>query len=317
MFLVHEIYNRKESHYTTCTLWEHSSQFMRSVGTFRSMLQHIQQSQDAKRVLLLDEQRFSWFATPVAFCAIKPCTVQDMYSVIDPILQKYGWHHSEKLFYHIDAISVDWSSTDYYIGKQGEIRCVVHVIALHRDDRYLAKSVLGNTIDRVSIYPASFFTLHHIKQTLNKQDGTILYIGQYHTKRIAFAQGMYKTCEVLDLGWQVLKDIYEENNIREFFDANPTSLETNSYAKNLVEQSVSFYVDMLMRWLRSYNVQGDIFLVSDIVHNEQFMTTFANSYQQHTQWFVVPLAHVQWLKTYGRSRWQEDIDLQTAAHYFI
>jgi hypothetical protein len=85
---------------------------------------------------------------------------------------------------------------------------MIHIIALQRDDRYSAKSIFGKHIDQVSIYPASFFTLHHIKQALGKQKGTLLSIGQYYTKRIVFSNGIYKTCEVLDLGWQVLKDIY-------------------------------------------------------------------------------------------------------------
>jgi hypothetical protein len=122
---------------------------------------------------------------------------------------------------------------------------------------------------------------------------------------------------VLDLGWQVLKDIYWENNIRDFFDASKTSVQENQYAKGLVEQSVSFYVDMLLRWLRSYNTVGDIFLVSNLVHNEFFMDTFSAGYQQHSQAFIVPLNHIQWLKTYGRTWWAEDIDIQTAAHYYV
>jgi hypothetical protein len=122
---------------------------------------------------------------------------------------------------------------------------------------------------------------------------------------------------VLDLGWQVLKDIYWENNIRDFFDASKTSVQENQYAKGLVEQSVSFYVDMLLRWLRSYNTVGDIFLVSNLVHNEFFMDTFSAGYQEHSQAFIIPLNHIQWLKTYGRTWWAEDIDIQTAAHYYV
>jgi hypothetical protein len=240
-----------------------------------------------------------------------------MYQVIDPIVNKYGGHHSEKLFYHIDAITVNGKDVDYYIGQTWDIRCMIHIIALQRDDRYSAKSIFGKNIDQVSIYPASFFTLHHIKQALGKQNGTLLSIGQYYTKRIVFSNGIYKTCEVLDLGWQVLKDIYGENNIRDFFDASKTSIQENQYAKGLVEQSVSFYVDMLLRWLRSYNTVGDIFLVSNLVHNEFFMDTFSVGYQAHSQAFIIPLNHIQWLKTYGRTWWAEDIDIQTAAHYYV
>ena len=53
---------------------------------------------------------------------------------------------------------------------------MMHIIALQRDDRYQAKSVFGKQIDQISIYPASFFALHHIKQALHKQYGTLLSI---------------------------------------------------------------------------------------------------------------------------------------------
>lgn len=317
MFILHELYRNSESNYNTLSLWEHSSQSGSGKWTLRDMFLKVRSVQDTKKVILLDEQRFSRFATPIAFCAIKPCTTNDMYQVIDPIIQKYGWHHSEKLFYHIDAVSVNWQDTDFYIGAVGDIRCMVYVIALQRDDRYIAKSVFGKSIEQVSMYPSSFFTLHHIKQSLNKQNGTLLSIWQYHSKRIVFANGIYKTCEVLDLGRQVLKDIYTENNIRDFFDEQASSIESNTYAKWLVEQSVKFYVDMLLRWLRSYNTTGDVFLVSNVVHNEFFMDMFSKAYQETSQSFIVPINHIQGLKTYGRNRWPEEIDIQTATHYIV
>jgi len=240
-----------------------------------------------------------------------------MQHIINPIIQRYYTHSTENLFYHIDSVTVNGEPADYYIGQTGDITCIIHIVALYRDDRYYIKSVFGNSVDSIQIYPSCFFTLHHIKQTLAKQDGVILYIGQYYTKRIVFKHGMYQTCEVLDLWWQVLKDIYGENNVRAFFDAKQDDLITNTYAKNLVEQSVRFYVDMLIRRLRSYNTKGDVFLVSEIVHNEYFMSMFNSSYQQTCQSFVVPVTQMHWLKTYGRSWSPEEIDLQTAANYYV
>jgi hypothetical protein len=105
------------------------------------MFIHARNAQTTKKVLLLDEQRFTWFATPIAFCTLKSCTTQDMYKVIDPIVQKYGGHSTEKLFYHIDNITVNGQEADFYIGQTGDIRCMLHVIALQRDDWYIAKSV--------------------------------------------------------------------------------------------------------------------------------------------------------------------------------
>jgi hypothetical protein len=54
------------------------------------MFLQVRRSDDAKKVVLLDEQRFTRFAAPIAFCAVKPCTVQDINNVIDPIIAKYG-----------------------------------------------------------------------------------------------------------------------------------------------------------------------------------------------------------------------------------
>ena len=76
---------------------------------------------------------------------------------------------------------------------------MMHIIALQRDDWYIAKSVFGNQIHQIRIYPSSFFTLHHIKQALHKDTGTLLVIGQYYTKRIVFVDGKFQTCEMLDL----------------------------------------------------------------------------------------------------------------------
>ena len=74
---------------------------------------------------------------------------------------------------------------------------------------------------------------------------------------------------------------------------------------------------MLLRWLRSYQTTGDIFLVSYIVHNEFFMDMFSKSYQEFSQSFIVPINHIQGLKTYGRNWGPEEVDMQTAAHYIV
>lgn len=317
MFIAQEVYRNTKSYFNTLVLGENGSQFVNHQWSLRDIFLQARQASSSKKVLLLDEQRFSWFATPIAFCALEPCTAQDMYQVIDPIIQKYWGHHAEKLFYHIDTITVNWQDVDYYIGQTWDIRCVLHVIALQRDDWYIAKSVFGKEVSQVRMYPSSFFTLHHIKQALHKHHGTLLAIWQYHTKRIVFAHWMYKTCETLDLWRQVLKDIYIENNIRDFFDAKNDDLAGNMYAKWLIEQSVTFYVDMIMRWLRSYDTTWDVFLVSHIVQNEFFMEKFSQSYQQHSQSFIVPINHVAWLKDYGRQRGTEEVDIQTAAHYIV
>jgi hypothetical protein len=238
-----------------------------------------------------------------------------MHAIIEPVIASYGGQASEKMFYHVDAITINGKTSDFYIGKIWDIRCIIHVIMLHREDRYEAKRSLGTVFDLMHVYPTSFFTLHHIKHTLGKKHGTLLYIWQYYTKRITFVNGMYVSCEFLDLGWQVLKDIYIENNIREFFGSE-WSREINDYAEAIIWQSVQFYVDMLIRRLHSQNTQGDVFLVSELMQNTFFMNSFTSAYATITTGFVVPVWHMTWLKTHGKKWRTDEIDIQTAATYF-
>lgn len=277
----------------------------------------VKKNDKKKKLLLLDEDKFFWKTLPVSVHFDKPCTVWDMKAVIDPIVEKVVPNNAEKLFYHMENIYINGEESDYYVGKTGEVKFVLQVVAMWRDKRYDTKAVLWETIEAVHMYPACFFTLHHIKNSLKKHSGTILSLGQYYTKRIVFENGVYKDTEVLDLWRQVLKDVYGENNIADFFDASSELIESNSYAKNLVEQSVQFYVDMLLRRLRTYATKGDIFLVSSLINNEYFMKEFNKQYQHYSLSFVVPLMHMKWLKTYGRNWLSDDIDVQTAAHYFI
>lgn len=317
MFIVREVDAGKESFFTACVFGENTSRFLHASGDYQNLLEMVKKSDKKRKLLLLDEKKFLWVSAPVVAHFDRPCTVGAMKAIIDPIFDAHLRSDTQRLFYHMDDICVNWEPTDYYIWKTGEFRFLLQMVAIRRDNWYDTKAVLWDRIQNVHIYPASFFTLHHIKDTLKKQNGTILTLGQHYTKRIVFENGVYTDSEVVDLGWQVLKDVYAENNITDFFDATSEIIENNPYAKNLVEQSVAFYVDMLMRRLRNYNMKGDVFLVSSLTNNEYFMKEFNSKYQQYSFSFVVPLMHMKWLKTFGRTRAPDDIDIQTAAHYFI
>lgn len=113
----------------------------------------------------------------------------------------------------------------------------------------------------------------------------------------------------------MLKDIYAENNIREFFNTKQALTNLNDYAKNLISQSVRFYVDMLIRRLQSCQTSGDVFLVSELVSHEYFMEAFTATYSTMTTGYIVPVAHMTGLKTFGKQWSAETLDIQTAATY--
>lgn len=317
MFIAREIVTWDKNYFSICSFGEKTSRFSQASGDYKKLLSLVQKSSDKKKLLLLDENKFSWIVVPVVTHFDKACSLSDMKKVIDPIFEKYRRHDTESLFYYVDGLRVDGQETEYYIGKKWEVTFSLHIVSMARDVRYDTKAILGDQTNTIHFYPSSFFTLHHINKTLNKSTGTLLSLGEHHTKRIVFENGHCKGEEIIDLWWQVLKDVYTENTVEALFWANQEQIEANPYAKNLVEQSNEFYVDMLVRRLRSTNTKWDLFFVSSLAENQYFMKQFTKKYQQYSLSFVVPMMHVKWLKTYGRKRSADDLDIQTAAHYFI
>ena len=114
----------------------------------------------------------------------------------------------------------------------------------------------------------------------------------------------------------MLKDIYKENNVLPYFFKSAEEIELNEFAKNLVIQSVDFFVETLMRWMKEYVVPGqDLIIVSSLISNKYFLDRFNQQYKKHTNGFIVPLHYTSDLHTFQRNWESDEIDILTMLNF--
>ena len=62
--------------------------------------------------------------------------------------------------------------------------------------------------------------------------------------------------------------MYKDNQIVKYWYKSAEEIDKNPLAKNLVLESISFYVEFLSKWLNDLQLTNkDVFLVSSIVKN--------------------------------------------------
>jgi hypothetical protein len=136
-----------------------------------------------------------------------------------------------------------------------------------------------------------------------------LYIKENYCKVVAVEDGFYKQIEHINFGINFLMQMYKDNQIVKYRYKSAEEVEHNPLAKNLVLESIRFYVEYLCKWLNDLHLTNkDIFLVSPIVKNGNFMEEFNKSYTSFHNKYIVPFHHSSQLELFGKHRAPEDMD---------
>lgn len=103
--------------------------------------------------------------------------------------------------------------------------------------------------------------------------------------------------------------IYKDNQIVKYRYKSQEEIEANPLAKNLVLEAINFYVGYLCKWLEDLNLTDkDIFLVSPIIKNGNFMDCFNTRYASYHSKYIVPFHSSTHLETFGKQRDPGDMD---------
>lgn len=168
----------------------------------------------------------------------------------------------------------------------------------------------------LKIYPQSFYTVGYLKKNFHKPQIQLLYIFDEYAKVITLTNGKYTRCEKIHFGVRMLKDIYKENNVLPYFFKTTQEIELNEFAKNLVIQSVDFFVETLMRRLKEFLLPGqDLIVVSGLISNTYFLERLNHQYKKNTNGFIVPLHYTSDLHTFHRTRESDEIDILTMLNF--
>lgn len=156
----------------------------------------------------------------------------------------------------------------------------------------------GSDMQGIEIYPESFFTQQFLKHSIKKDHFQLLYLYDESIKLITLERGFYSSRNTMSLGVKILKQIYRENSILQYFDKFEEEIEHNAVAKDLIEQSVDFYAQMVCNRLREHmQLKQDVFFVSSLIKNTPFMNAFKHHYSKTINGFVVPFNPINSLST--------------------
>jgi len=268
-----------------------------------------------KSHFLLDEDRFSFFRFDISIDKDESMSIHELNKIImDKCDLVKKEHHAtgKKLMTIIDSIYIDGEEKKHIVGEKGHIFFRLYVIYLNTDIVHRFDSVYGDILqsENISIMPQSMNTALFLRDTLKKDNFLLLYIRENHVKAIKISHGFYDQMYTLNLGIDAVKKMYKDNGISNYRYKDYDFIEKNELAKQLVEETLEFYSEMLCKRLQdNYCSNTDVILISSMTRNGHFLERFNRVYSRLSNNYIVPFHRAQNLDTFNKTRDPEDMDI--------
>lgn len=261
---------------------------------------------------LLDDTRFHFFRFDIFKELESGFTIDDFNAILEERLAYLKTLTQEELlFTNVDSIFVNGQPKKFLIGACGQIFFRLYFIYINRNTLLDFNKVYGNLFGQkqIKIFPESFKTISFLKRKLERDAFLLLYIKESYCKVIAVEDGFYKTIEHINFGVNFLMQMYKDNQIVKYRYKTAEEIEENPLAKNLVLESISFYVEFLCKWLDDLQLTDkDIFIISPIIKNGNFMDCFNKKYTTYHNKYIVPFHSSNQLETFDRQWDPDDMD---------
>ena len=217
----------------------------------------------------------------------------------------------ELLFPLIDNIYIDWEPKKYLIGEKWQIFFRLYFIYINRNTLLEFNKYYWNVFNQgnVFLWPESFKTVSFLKKKLERDSFLLLYIKETNCKVVAVEDWFYKQIDQINFWVNNLMQMYKDTQIVKYWYKSAAEIDQNPLAKNLVLETIHFYIDILCKWLNDLNLTDkDIFLVSSIVKNGNFMEEFNKIYAWFHNKYIVPFHHSEQLDLFWKHWNPEEMD---------
>lgn len=269
-----------------------------------------------KNYFLLEENNFLYYSLNIELRLDNKITIVYLKKLINNKILYLKSNYNinwKKLLTSIDNIQVGWESKKYLIWEKWYIKFLLNIIFLKSDCLNLFESHFWwSFINNLSfeILPKSFYTLYFIKNILWKNNFNVLYILEDKIKLLKVKNGFYNDfVSIENLGFNMLKSIYKENNILQYLF---TSNISNDFVKDLSLKSLDFYNNILIEWLNeNLEYSWNLLLLSDLNKNTLFVNDFVKKYKTKINWYFLPLNSFDILNKFNFNWNCDEIDLLT------
>ena len=269
---------------------------------------------DEKTVILIDEDNFSFFSYNITQEVDNSFSIDDLKNIIrdKDKESRISYNNIWSLVnYSVDDISVDWKEENYLIWKKWNISFDINLFFLNPEKESLFEiSKWNNFLEKIEIYPSSFFTFNFLKNSFQKNNIHLLYIYENEAKLVEFKNGFYNNISKIPLWISSLKEVFKEKDIINFYFKSFDSQQVNNFAESLIKESIDFYCSLLIKWLNeNINSWSNIFLVSEMIKNKYFLEIFGKYFSDYIQWFVTPFNKIDSFQKFWIKWDYSDIDI--------
>lgn len=262
---------------------------------------------------LLDDSRFHFFRFDIYKKAETPFTMEDLDALVNDRLDYLKTITRETLlFTNIDSIYVNWEQKKFLVWESGDLFFRLYFVYINRNTLLEFNKYYWDVSNQsnIHIWPESYKTVSFLKRNLEKDSFLLLYIKDNSCKVVSIEDGFYKQIESINFWVNNLMQMYKDNQIVKYWYKSAEDIDKNPLAKNLVLESISFYVEFLCKWLNDLQLTNkDVFLVSSIVKNWNFMEEFNKKYASFNNRYIVPFHHSNQLELFWKHFWTpEEMD---------
>jgi len=267
-----------------------------------------------EHIFMLDESRFSFFRFDIFHEFKEKITLNDVQDIINSkinLIKQEREIQDEIISTYIDTIYIDWDQKKFLIWEKWDVFFRLYIICIQKVSLNTINRIYWNVLEnkRIALIPQSFYTALFLRNTLKKEDFTLLYINENYCKVIKITQWFYSKIDFINLWMWSLRQMYKDNWISHYRYKDYESIESNSLAKSLVTETIQFYSQIFCKRLKEkWFLWTNIIIISPIVKNWHFIEILNNEYWKYNNNYIVPFHHSDSLSNFDKIRDPEDMD---------
>ena len=274
---------------------------------------------DNNSVFLIDESYFNLIRCPIDWMVYEPLKIEQLNNLIESKIEEIKKSHSINwymLMYDIENIVIDDIPSQYILGKKWHIKRDIFFIFIKPSLAIACPTLLKKDIPWPLVYPSSYFTVQFMVKTLQIPSFVILNFDENIVKLITIKDWFYHTINNLDRWINNLKQILISNNVIQQFNKSDEEIEMNSMAKSILIESINFYNNIIINWIKEYNENITTCIINiPNMKNHLFINELIEAYKEHIWWYIVPSSVDKNLKQFNKKRQMNEIDILTYLNF--
>lgn len=270
-------------------------------------------------VFLIDEDYFNLIRCPIEGMMYDSLTLVQFNNLItlkvEEVKKQYNLH-GYMLMYDVENITIDWTPSQYILGQSGYMKWDIFFIFIKPSLAIACPTLLENTAGPL-VYPSSYFTVQFMVKNLQIESFIIITFDENCIKLITIKDGFYNTIENLDRWINNLKQILISNNIIQYFNKTDQEIESNTMAKSIFIESISFYNKVAIDWIKQHNENIKTCIISiPSTKNNIFTQQFIQQYSEEIWWYIVQSTTIDsTLNDYNKKRQMNELDILTYLNF--